>query len=422
MTTASNESNKKFPKRFLWGAATAAHQVEGNNHNQWTVWELENAKTKAAQADYHVHDFPNWENMKAQAKDPSNYVSDKLGDHYNRYEEDFDLLKKMHMNAYRFSIEWSRVEPKEGAWNIEAITHYKEYIAALKKRDIEPIVTLFHFTLPTWFTDMGGFEYRANVKYFVRFAEKVMSELGAHVRFVVIINEPEVYAGESYHHQEWPPNLSKPWKWWRVNQNQAYAFKKASKAIHNLNRRFKVGIAKNSVYFYSGDSAWLSHKSAAFMQFFQDDYFIRKYARHSDFLGVNYYQSQRVFGYRTHNPEDKESSDVNWTLTPGDIEFALERLHKKYNLPLLVTENGLADAEDQHRKWWIKETIIGMQKAMGRGVNLIGYLHWSLMDNFEWAYGKWPRFGLVALDYKTGKRTLRASAVWFGGVIKKLRG
>lgn len=416
------ERKNSFPKHFLWGAATAAHQVEGNTHNQWTVWELENAKAKAAQADYHVHDYPNWEKMKAEAKDPYNYVSDGLADHYTRYKEDFDLLQKMNMNAYRFSIEWSRVEPQEGAWDAEAITHYKEYIADIKRRDIEPIMTLQHFTLPVWFAEKGGFERRGNVKYFLRYVEKIMTELGTGIRFIVIINEPEVYAYESYYQQEWPPNHNKVLMMWKVNNVQALAFKRASKLIHGMNRRYRVGIAKNSTYFYPGDSAWLSHRSASVFQYFQDDFIIKKYARHSDFLGVNYYQSQRVFGYRMHNPEDQPYSDVNWMLAPADIEFVLERLHRKYKLPLLITENGLADAEDQYRQWWIKETVMAMQRAMGRGVQLIGYLHWSLMDNFEWAYGKWPRFGLVSIDYKTGKRSLRPSAVWFGGVIRKLRG
>jgi beta-glucosidase len=411
-----------FPKHFLWGAGTAAHQVEGGNHNQWTVWELENAKTKAAQADFHVHDFPNWENVKAEAKHPYNYVSDGLADHYNHYKEDFDYLDKMHMNAYRFSIEWSRIEPKEGMWNAEAITHYKEYLAELQRRDIEPVVTLMHFSLPTWFSDKGGFEHRSNTKYFTRYVEKVISELGSSIRYIVIINEPEVYAFESYYAQNWPPNESSRWKFWRVIQNQAYAFKKASKIIHGMNRRYKVGVSKHSIFIYPGDSSWLSNLSARIMQYFQDDYIIKKYARHSDFLGVNYYQSARVYGYRIHNPEDKPRSDVNWVMSPADIEFVLERLHEKYKMPMLITENGLADSQDAYRQWWLKETIVALQRARGRGVNLLGYIHWSLMDNFEWAYGKWPRFGLVAVDYKTGKRTLRKSAFWFGNVIKKLRG
>lgn len=411
-----------FPKRFLWGAATAAHQVEGNTHNQWTVWELENAKSLAAQAEYHIHDYPSWDRVKGDAKDPHNYVSGKLADHYPRYKEDLAFLTKMNMNAYRFSIEWSRVEPQEGAWNVEAIAHYKEYLAEINRREIEPVVTLLHFTLPTWFSDMGGFEKRANVKYFIRYVEKVVSELGSAFRYVVVINEPEVYAYQSYILQEWPPAVSSKYRFWRVMNNQAYAIRRSAKVIHSINRRFKVGVADNSVFFYPGDSAWLSHLSARIMQYFQGDYLVGKYIKHLDFLGVNYYMSQRVLGYRIHNPENQPHSDVNWPIAPADIEFVLERMYEKYQKPILITENGLADAEDVYRQEWIKETILGMQRAVGRGVHLLGYLHWSLMDNFEWAYGKWPRFGLVKVNYKTGERQLRPSAIWFGGVIKKLRG
>jgi beta-glucosidase len=409
-----------FPKRFLWGAATAAHQVEGSNHNQWTVWELENAKAKAAQAEFHYHEYVSWDRVKHQAKDPNNYVSGKLGDHYNRYREDFNLLQSMHMNAYRFSVEWSRIEPTEGVWDPAAIVHYQEYVKELARRHIEPVVTLFHFTLPVWFAEKGGFEKRANVKYFTRFAEKIISELGTDIRFIITINEPEVYAFESYYLQNWPPNKSSKYLWWRVMNNMAYAHRQVAKVIHGLNRRYKVAITKNSVFFYPGDSAKLSHLSASIMQYFQDDYIIRKVARHSDFLGVNYYQSQRVYGYRLHNP-DEQMSDVDWDMHPADIQHALERLHDKYHLPMIVTENGLADSEDTHRKWWITQTLIAMQKAIAGGVRLEGYLHWSLMDNFEWAYGKWPRFGLASVDYATGKRQLRPSAIWFGSVIKKLR-
>jgi beta-glucosidase len=417
----TDKPTKGFSKHFLWGASTAAHQVEGGNHNQWTVWELENAKTKAAQAEYYYHEYPGWERVKDQAKDPYNYISDGLADHYHHYKEDFDFLEKMNMNAYRFSIEWSRVEPEEGAWNSEEIAHYKDYISELYRRDIEPIMTLLHFTLPTWFVEKGGFEKRSNIKYFVRYVEKVVSELGGHVRFIIIMNEPEIDAMQGYLYQEWPPAQSSKFKFWRVINNQGRAFRKASKVIHGLNRRYKVGLSKHSCFYYPGDNAKLSHLSARIFQYFQDDYILKKYVKHSDFMGMNYYQSQRVFGYSQHNPENVPHSDLNWTMSPADIEFALERWHEKYGLPIMITENGLADGEDEHREWWIKQTIVAMQRAMKRGVNLIGYMHWSLMDNFEWAYGKWPRFGLVAVDYKTGKRTLRPSAAWFGRVIKKLR-
>lgn len=409
-----------FPKKFLWGAATSAHQVEGGTHNQWSVWELENAKSRAAQAHYDLSDFESWPRVKAEATSAHNYVSGKAVDHYNLYETDFDLLKKLHMNAFRFSVEWSRIEPNEGAWNAEAIEHYKVYVGELKKRGIEPIVTLFHFTLPVWFTALGGFEKRRNVKYFVRFADKIVRELGIHVRFVTTINEPEGYAYESYQAGHWPPGQTSKRQMIHVLNNLAYAHNKTAAAIHGINRRYKVSIAKNSAYVYAGDDALLSRKAAGIMQYFADDYFLKKVVKNCDFLGVNYYFSDRVYGYRIHNP-DERVSDMGWDLSPANIQYALERLHEKYHLPIIVTENGLADAEDKDRQWWITQTLIGMQKAMDSGVDLQGYLHWSLLDNFEWDKGFWPRFGLAEVNYETLERTLRPSAVWFSKIIKHLR-
>lgn len=410
----------QFPKKFLWGASTSAHQVEGNTHNQWTVWELENAKSLAAKAEYQFGDLDNWDAIKEEAKDPHTYVSGESTDHYTLYERDFDIVKQMNMNSFRFSVEWSRIEPEEGAWNAEAIDHYKQYVAALQKRGIEPVVTLFHFTLPVWFAGKGGFEKRSNVQYFTRFAQKIVSELGLDIRFIVTINEPEVYVHESYVAGNWPPNVMKKRKAWHVLNNLAYAHRQVAKTIHSMNRRYKVSVAKNSQYFYAGDNAWLSRYSAAVMQYVHDDYFLKKVVKHCDFLGVNFYNSSRVYGYRVHNP-DQRLSDLGWDLSPADIEHALERLDEKYHLPIIITENGLADADDAQRQWWISQTLLGIQRALDKGVKVEGYLHWSLLDNFEWAHGSWPRFGLVAVDYKTKRRTARPSAVWYSKVIKHLR-
>lgn len=410
-----------FPKKFLWGASVSAHQVEGGLHNQWSVWELEHAKTLAAQSEYQYGDLPNWPAIKRQAKTPANYISGAATGHYDRYEDDFELLTKLHMNAFRFSIEWSRVEPQEGAWNPEAIEHYKKYVQALQRRGIEPVVTLFHFTLPVWFAEMGGFEKRRNVQYFTRFAEKIISELGTHVRYIVTINEPEVYVDESYRLGHWPPSITSRRMAWRVMNNLAYSHIQAARAIRALNRRYKVSISKNSAYYYAGDDSVLSRRTAMLSQYIQDDYFLQKVYKHCDFLGVNYYFSNRVYGYRVHNPNER-ISDLGWDMSPANIQFALERLHEKYHLPIIVTENGLADATDESRQWWLTQTIVGMQRAMASGVKIEGYLHWSLLDNFEWDKGRWPRFGLAEVDYITGARTLRPSAVWFGKIIKKARG
>ncbi len=411
----------RFPKRFLWGVSTSAHQIEGNQHNQWTIWELENAKARAHKAEYELKELDNWPLIRDKAKDPANYVSGDAADHYERYEEDLQLAKNMHLNAFRYSIEWSRVEPEEGAWSPEAIEHYKLYTARLRQHGMEPIVTLFHFTLPQWFALKGGFEKRSNVKYFVRFAEKVMSELGTSVRFVVTLNDPVGYARESYYEHRWPPALvKKRFKFWRVMNNLAYAHKKAAKAIHQMNRKYKVTVAYNTTYFYPGDNALLSRMSAGTMQFFYDDYFLGKVVKKCDFLGVNFYESNRVYGYRVHNPDERLSDDGK-DLTPTNLQFVLERLHRAYKLPIIITETGLADSADENRKWFITQQLFAIQKAIEHGVDVRGYLYRSLLDDYEWTYGKWPRYGLVHLDYKTKKRTLRPSGVWYGNVVKKLR-
>jgi len=409
-----------FPKRFLWGAATSAHQVEGNTHNQWTVWELEHAKSLAAQAEYQYGDLDNWADISAVAKDPSNYVSGKAVNHFNLYKEDIKLAKSMHMNALRFSVEWARVEPKEGHWDSAAIAHYKEYVAELEKNEIEPILTLFHFTLPVWFAELGGFEKRANTRYFLRFVEKILSELGGSITYVITINEPEVYAKQSYLDGRWPPAKLSKRSMVSVLNNLATAHNQAAKLIHGMNRRYKVSVAKNSFYIYGGDDAKLSMWSATARQYFQDDYFLKKVYKHCDFLGVNYYFSERVYGYRVHNP-DQNINDMGWDMQPADVEHVLERLYHKYKLPLIVTENGCADVSDKKRQWWLLQTVTGLQRALNEGVDVRGYLHWSLLDNFEWDKGKWPKFGLIEVNYDTMKRTVRPSGRKYGALIKKVR-
>ncbi|MEI6850571.1 MAG: family 1 glycosylhydrolase [Candidatus Saccharibacteria bacterium] len=416
----SKDIKIKFPNNFLWGAATAAHQIEGSNHNQWTIWELENAKDKSKESENQIGNYESWNRIKNDAMDPNNYVSGNLANHYEFYLQDFDLLKKMNMNAYRFSIEWSRIEPDCGVWDKKSINYYKSYVTELRKIGIEPIVTLFHFTLPVWFQDKGGFEKRSNTKYFTRFAKKVVNELGDSIKYIITINEPEIYAVQSYLRKDWPPAVYKPYKFWRVVNNLAYTHRQTTKAIRKVGSHYKLSIAKNSCYFYPADNNIFSRLSTSFLRYIEDDYFIKKFIRHCDFLGVNYYISQKVQSFNIQNPIEKVS-DLNWSMTPGDIQFVLQRLYAKYKIPIIITENGLADNQDSNRRWWITQTILAIQNAIKNGVVVKGYLHWSLIDNFEWAYGKWPRFGLAEVNYKTGKRTLRPSAKWFGRVIKKIR-
>lgn len=408
-----------FPKKFFWGASTAAHQVEGGTHNQWSIWELENAATRAQQAKYEFTHLPVWEEIKDEAINPKNYISGAACNHYNLYEEDFDRLTQLNMNAFRFSIEWSRIEPEEGRWDNHAIEHYKLYLHALQRRGIEPFVTLWHWTMPEWFTAKGGFEKRGNVKYFVRFAQKVCHELGAEFRYLITLNEPEVYMYHSYLNANWPPMKDSKKTALCVYFNLINAHKKVYQVAKNINRKFIVGATMNIPHDYAGDDAWLTQKTAKFRQYVSH-FFTRRIRKHLDFIGLNYYFTNRYYGSRVHNPDEKVS-DLGWDMQPQDIEFVLERLHKEFGLPIIITENGVADRGDRYRKWWISETVVAMQRALDKGVKLEGYLHWSLLDNFEWAYGFWPRFGLIEVDYKTQQRTIRPSAKWFGQVIKKLR-
>ena len=410
----------KFPKTFLWGVSTSAHQVEGNTHNQWSVWELENAKTLAAKSTYQFGDLDNWDTIKHQAKDPKNYVSGLATNHYESYVEDFKLAKKMHLNAWRTSIEWSRIQPEEGAWNANEVEHYKKYFSTLKSAGIEPVVTLFHFSLPVWFAEKGGFAKRSNVRYFVEFCERVLQEIGGSIKFIVTINEPTIYASESYLHGHWPPQLTSKKDYYTVLKNLAVAHNRVADVLHKKSRRFKVSVAKNSTYFYAGDDAALSEHTASVMQFVHDDYFLKKVIKRCDFLAVNYYFSDRIYGYRIHNPEERVS-DLGWDLQPAHLEHALTRLWERYKKPIMITENGIADEQDTTRKWWMTQSVIAMQKAMNGGVELLGYFHWSLTDTFEWDKGSWPRFGLFAVDYKTMERKARPSAAYYAGIVKKMR-
>ena len=230
-----------FPKRFFWGASISTHQTEGDNHNQWTTWELETAQVKAAQAPYNYQHLTIWEDIKGQATTPENYVSGKATDHYHKYALDFDIAKKLHFSMLRTGIEWSRIEPEEGKFNEAAIEHYRNYLKALKDRDITPLITLWHWTFPDWFAEKGGFTKRRNIKYFIRYVKYITDQLGSQLEYVITINEPTVYATMSYHEQRWPPEGDSKLMTLRVILNLAVAHKKAYKIIKNKKSSIKVG-------------------------------------------------------------------------------------------------------------------------------------------------------------------------------------
>lgn len=409
-----------FPKNFLWGASISTHQVEGGNQNQWTSWELETAQVKVARARYNYRHLEIWDEIKAEASRPENYVSGIAADHFNRYKEDFALAKKLNFSVLRTGIEWSRIEPEPGKFDQEAMGHYKRYFAELKAQGITPVITLWHWTFPEWFAEKGGFEKRRNIKFFNRYVQHVSKHLGSYFHYVLTLNEPTVYAAMSYHEHRWPPEGRSKLRLMRVLLNLAAAHRQSYKTIKKLQPQAKVGIAHSCAYYYPGDDSIVSKIVAKLGHTLSNEFFINRVKRRQDFFGLNYYFANQVFGTRVHNPEELES-DLGWPMEPEKIRSLLHQLYSKYKLPIMITESGVADRHDQYRKWWISKSVQAMDGAIQDGVKLIGYIHWSLLDNFEWAEGFWPRFGLIEVDYKTQKRTIRTSAHWYARLIKTIQ-
>lgn len=247
----------KFPDRFLWGAFISSHQVEGNNFNNWTEWEKINAIKLANNAKNY---WQKWQ----QEKFPEmflveNYISGKASDHYNKFEIDFKLSKKLNHNATRFSIEWSRIEPENGRFNQKEIEYYKNIINLLKELKIEPFITLWHWTISVWLSKICSFENNKIVDYFSRYTEKIVNELGKDVKFWITINEPEIYYSMSYFQGIWPPQKQNIFKYLKVFYNFINVHKKSYQVIKSINSNFQIGIAKNNSYFESYQNKFINN-------------------------------------------------------------------------------------------------------------------------------------------------------------------
>lgn len=402
----------RFPKDFLWGASTSAHQIEGNQKNDWTVFENRNAITMAENAktmNFFLDKFSK------EAQKPSNYISGLACNHSENFDNDFYLANKIGLNAYRFSIEWSRIEPEKGKFDKDAIDHYKKVIRVLKTYKIEPVVTLWHWTLPVWFAQKGGFRNRKNIKYFFRYVKRVVHELGDEVNLYVTLNEPEIYSMNSYMRGIWPPQKKGVTNFCKVINNLVLAHIGSYALIKKINPGAQVGIAKNNTYFEIGKDTLRNKALKKIAQKYWNDYFLDKIAKYQDFIGLNYYFRNRIDGWFNKNRNAK-TSDLGWDLYPQGIYNVLLDL-QKYQKPIYITENGLADGQDQHRSWFLTQTVKSIARAIEKGVDVRGYMHWSLVDNFEWDKGFWPRFGLIEIDYRTQKRTLRKSAEHYAKII-----
>lgn len=413
--------DSKFPSNFYFGAATSAHQAEGENDNDWAEWELLSAPRLAKEATLR-QDQGKWPdyilNPPAGGPDPleaANYISGKATDHYNRYEEDFDIAKRLGHNAHRFSIEWSRIEPKEGVWDEKEIEHYRKIILALRKRKIEPFVTLWHWTLPLWLAKQGGVQNKNFPKYFERYAEKMAAEFKNDVRFWLTINEPEIYTLNSYFRGRRPPQKTGVVNFYRALAGLMAAHRTAYRAIKKISPSSTVGVVCNLSDFKSSGGP-INAVLKIFFERSWNRHFLNRIKDDLDIVGLNFYFHYRI-NYGLNKNTNEVISDVGWDLHPEGIYSVLSDV-KTYKKPVIIAESGLADSRDKYRAWFIKETLRAVRQAMNEGADVRGYFHWSLTDNFEWDKGFWPRFGLVEIDYRTFARKIRPSAFEYKKMIE----
>lgn len=433
---------------FLWGAATSSHQVEGGNEfNDWWKWE-------------------------AQGNIETGERSGRAADHWNRYEEDLRLAAEMGLNSYRFSIEWSRLEPERGKWDLNAVGRYAEIIATCERLGLVPMVTLLHFTLPQWLTEMGGFAHPESPALFRGYVKQVLRVLGPRVPLWCTLNEPMTWVIGQYLGGFMPPAEFHPTKVALCNRNLLHAHVLAHDLLHRESGRREgpwkempigVGIAHNMVDFLPAHSwnpmeryltrifrrfynrSWLD-AIAGRSQHFGVRGFIPYAAplhearsrRTADFIGINYYtkcyihwgalrtqQKEGVYygksglltmGVTFSKPGDV-TSELGWAVHPHGLGRMI-RFVKRYKLPIYITENGIADAKDSLRADYLKAHLKEVVKENKNGADVRGYYHWSLIDNFEWIKGFWPRFGLIEIDYETMERRVRKSARVYGEMIK----
>ena len=420
-----------FPKGFFIGAATAAHQVEGNNIH----------------SDY-------W----AQEQLPHTSFAEPSGlacDHYNRYEEDIRLLAEAGLNAYRFSIEWARIEPEEGKFDEGEIEHYRKVIACCKEKGVEPIVTLLHFTSPLWLIRKGGWEAESTVEDFRRYATYVTEKLGSELNYICTINEANMglqlaaiskrymlMAQQAAQAKSAEGTVQVGMNFEKMMENMKFAamenaqvfgtpqpqifvssrtpegdklvfraHQAAKAAIKALYPNIRVGItlSMHDLQALPGgerfaEEAW-DEEFRHYLPYIKDD----------DFLGVqNYTRTQYGPQGQLPCPESAELTQMDYEFYPEALEHVLRKVHEDFKGDLIVTENGVAVSDDSRRVEFIRRALQGVENCLADGIPVKGYCYWSLMDNFEWQKGFAMTFGLIAVDRSTLERHPKESLAFLG--------
>ena len=416
-----------FPKGFLIGAATAAHQVEGNNiHSDYWLQEH----------------MPH-----SSFTEPSGMACD----HYNRYEEDIRLMARAGLNAYRFSIEWARIEPEEGKFDEAEIEHYRRVIRCCREQGIEPIVTLMHFTSPAWLIRRGGWEAESTIDYFRRYAAYVAEKLGDELTYICTINEANMglqLAAIARRFQLMAQQAQKQAKsaegtvqvgmnFQKMMENRKFAAQEnaeafgtaqpqifvssrtaagdalvlrahqaAREAIKAVYPEMQVGITL-SLHDLQALPGGEAHAEKAWEEEFRH---YLPFIRDDDFLGVqNYTRTQYGPEGQLPAPEGAELTQMDYEFYPEALEHVIRKVHEDFPGNLIVTENGVATADDTRRVAFIRRALQGVENCLKDGIPVKGYCYWSLMDNFEWQKGFAMKFGLIAVNRTTMERSAKES-------------
>ena len=421
MTTAPPRE-RRFPEGFLWGSATAAHQVEGSNtNNDW--WAAEQAGRVPVK-------------------------SGLACDQYTRFRDDFALFSELGHTSHRFSIEWSRIEPSPGQFDRAAIEHYREVIAACRERGMEPLVTLHHFANPIWFAERGGWTRPGAIRVFERFARRMAHEYRDLVRYWITINEPGVYASQGWVLGVWPPNSTNMALGLRVMRNMALAHGRAYHAIHAEQPDARVGVAHHWRIFDPHDpnrraDRWIAAvrnrlmnlvfpiaiRSGRLLPPLGNGRVVSELVNTEDWVGLNYYTREldrfdgrhARMGFGREMFADVERNQLRWEIYPEGLYRALTMIAPpESGKDVVVTENGVPEpgTDDNVRPGYLVKHLAACHRAIEAGVRLRGYQYWTSLDNFEWAEGFEPRFGLVHVDFETQARTPKPSAYLYRDVIR----